>query len=285
MSYSAEAWYQAGSTTKVKGHVLFFTRRGTGPTLICLHGFPTTSWDFAPVWTSLSSRFDTVALDLLGLGRSAKPKHISVSLQADMVEGLAAQLEITEAHILAHDLGDTVAQELLARQLEGTATVRWHSCVLLNGGIFPETHRPRLIQRLLIGPLGPLIAQLSTERTFRRNMTQIFSPAHPPSEEFLRDSWQLLLENKGRTMLPKLIQYMKERVTYRERWVAPLARKLVPLRLINGVLDPVSGAHAADRFAEVVPDADIVRLEHLGHYPHVEDPESFLKSFLEFHDA
>jgi pimeloyl-ACP methyl ester carboxylesterase len=45
------------------------------------------------------------------------------------------------------------------------------------------------------------------------------------------------------------------------------------IRLINGALDPVSGRHMAERFAELVPNADIVLLEEAGHYPHVEVPE------------
>lgn len=53
-------------------------------------------------------------------------------------------------HVLAHDYGDSVAQELLARHYEG----RFHmaSCVFLNGGLFPETHRPALVQKLLLSP-------------------------------------------------------------------------------------------------------------------------------------
>ena len=56
------------------------------------------------------------------------------------------------------------------------------------------------------------------------------------------------------------------------------------MRLVNGIEDPVSGKHAADRFEELIPNADIVRLEKCGHYPHVETPEEVLKAFYEFHD-
>ncbi|TNE88404.1 MAG: alpha/beta hydrolase [Deltaproteobacteria bacterium] len=254
---------------------------GEGASLVCLHGFPTSSWDFEPMWPGLTAHHRTVAFDLIGLGHASKPRApMPVALQADLTESVCVARGITEAHLLAHDLGDTVAQELLARQAEGSAKVRWRRVVLLNGGLFPETHHPRLIQRLLISRLGGLVATLSTERTFRRNLTQVFGPHTPPSEDFLRESWVLLERDGGRHALPRLIRYMAERKTHRERWVRPLVDRLVPLRLINGSLDPVSGRHAADRYAELVPDADVVHLPRLGHYPHVEDPPAVLAPVL-----
>ena len=58
----------------------------------------------------------------------------------------------------------------------------------------------------------------------------------------------------------------------------------VPARLINGTADPVSGGHLADHYAAQVPNADVVRLEGIGHYPHVESPDAVLQAFLGFHE-
>ena len=114
-------------------------------------------------------------------------------------------------------------------------------------------------------------------------MTQVFSDAHPPSGDFIRETWKLITENDGVRMIPRLIRYMSERSKNRERWVTPLEQKIVPLRLINGVEDPISGEHAAKRFEEVVPDAEVVRIPNSGHYPHLETPEAVLEAFFEFH--
>ena len=282
---TAETWYQQGSTTTVNGLPVFFQTAGQGSPMLCLHGFPTSSWDFAPMWDTLFKRFKVLAPDLIGLGRSAKPKGpLTVGMQADMVEGLAIQSGIEQAHLLAHDLGDTVAQELLARQKAGTGKVNWQSCIFSNGGLFPETHRPRFIQKVLISPLGPLVASLMQARTFNRNMINVFSPKYPPSDAFLKSSWALITENRGKSMIPKLIRYMAERRRNRSRWVAPLAEPVVPLRLINGVLDPVSGQHMVDRYREIVDKPDVVTLEDVGHYPHVETPERVLAAVFSFHD-
>jgi pimeloyl-ACP methyl ester carboxylesterase len=284
MFVNSTEWYSSGQVVKLLGHDVFYKRSGKGEVLVCLHGFPTSSWDFAAVWQGLTGRFDVVVHDLIGLGRSAKPRQrLTVALQADVVEALMASLGIESAHLLAHDLGDTVAQELLARQLAGTSPVKWLSCIFMNGGLFPEAHRPRLIQRLLASPLGPLIARLSSERTFSRTMTGIFSAQHPPTAEFLQQSWQLLNENDGQASVPRLIQYMKERKVNRQRWLAPLENSQVPLRLINGIQDPIAGLQLAERYRQLVHNADVVLLDDAGHYPHVETPDAVLEGIMEFH--
>lgn len=282
---NSAAWYSDGRTELINNQKVFFKRSGKGESLICIHGFPSSSWDYEAVWPSLTNRFDVVIHDLIGLGKSAKPKQpLSIHLQADIIEALAIKLGINEAHLLAHDLGDTVAQELLARQLEKSSKIQWLSCVFMNGGIFPETHHPLFVQKLLLSPLGPLAAKLISEKSIKKSLTKVFSKTHPPTNAFVQETWKLIAENNGIAMLPRLIRYMVERRTYRERWVTPLVKGVVPIRLINGIEDPVSGKHAADRFAEVVPHADIILLENCGHYPHVETPNEVLKAFFDFHD-
>ncbi|QSE96996.1 alpha/beta fold hydrolase [Fulvivirga lutea] len=279
-----EEWYSKGNYSNVNNLRVFHIQEGEGPTLLCIHGFPSSSWDFAPIWQELTNHFHVLSFDLIGLGRSSKPNmKLTVALQADIIEGLFEKLEFTEAHILAHDLGDTVAQELLARQKEGSTKINWLSCILLNGGIFPETHQPLFIQKLLISPIGGIIANLFTKKAFRKNITAVFSNEHPPSDEFIEGTWQLIIEQNGIKAIPRLIRYMAERVKNRERWVQPLQEAIIPIQLINGVEDPISGAHMAGRFEEVIPNAHVVRIPNSGHYPHIETPQEVLKAIFEFH--
>jgi pimeloyl-ACP methyl ester carboxylesterase len=57
----------------------------------------------------------------------------------------------------------------------------------------------------------------------------------------------------------------------------------VPVRLIDGPVDPNSGAHMARRYAEAIPNADVVMLaDDIGHWPQLEAPEAVLEHFLEF---
>lgn len=283
---TSKEWYSRGAYFTYNQFKTFYRREGKGPVLLCIHGFPSSSWDFGSIWSELTQKFDVIAIDLIGLGKSSKPKQpLTVNLQADQIERLLTTLQIESVHLLTHDLGDTVAQELLARHMDRSAKVNWLSCIFLNGGIFPETHQPLLIQKLLISPMGKFLSPFMSEKTLKKNMTNIFSKEHPPSNQFIKGTWQLICHGNGKTMIPRLIRYMKERSTFRERWVNPLERNMIPLRLINGIQDPISGGHAADRFAEVVPNADIVRLKNAGHYPHIETPMEVMEAFIAFHDT
>jgi len=79
-----------------------------------------------------------------------------------------------------------------------------------------------------------------------------------------------------------LIGYMAERRRYRERWVGALVETKTPIRLIDGIDDPISGAHMDARYRELVPNADIVELPGVGHYPQVEAPAAVQAAVLEF---
>ena len=73
-----------------------------------------------------------------------------------------------------------------------------------------------------------------------------------------------------------LIQYMRERRENRDRWVQALQKADMPFALIDGVEDPISGEHMVQRFEELVPSKQTIRLAGLGHYPHLEDAAKVL---------
>jgi pimeloyl-ACP methyl ester carboxylesterase len=286
---SLAQWRAAGRAFAHRGHDIFYRDEGRAPrsdaALLCIHGFPTASWDWQPLWSELLARFPRViAADMIGFGFSAKPAGYDYSIfdQADLHAALLAHLGVRRVHLLAHDYGDTVAQELLARELEGRITI--DSCVLLNGGLFPEAHHPRTIQKLLLTPLGPVIGRLMNRRAFGRSFAAIFGARTQPTAAELDDFWELIRTHDGTRIFHRLIRYMPERRAHRARWVGALQQTRVPLRVIDGADDPVSGAHMVTRYRELVPAPDTVLLEGIGHYPQVEDPRGVLRAFGEFHD-
>ncbi|MDP2273925.1 MAG: alpha/beta hydrolase [Archangium sp.] len=279
---SLSEWERGGTFTTLHGHRLFCREGGapTQPALVLLHGFPTSSWDFEAIWEELTSHYRVITLDLVGYGFSDKPTTFSYAIhaQADLVEQRLRELGLTEYHLLAHDYGDTVAQELLARD---TPTPKLRSVCFLNGGLFPETHRALTVQKLLLSPLGPFIARLTNRARFDQSLRSVFGPRTPPSPEFLEGHWSLL----ERSVMPQLLSYIPQRVTHRERWVGALQHARIPLKLIDGAADRVSGSHMAARYREVVPAADVTLLEGIGHYPQVEAPRAVLEAYLQFRRA
>jgi pimeloyl-ACP methyl ester carboxylesterase len=283
-SQELSGWIDAGSSRSLAGHRIFVqtsVAAGKAP-LLLLHGYPTASYDWHLVWSRLAARYSLYACDMLGFGLSEKPSasDYSISLQADICQALLADAGVTAAHVLAHDYGDTVGQELLAREREGR--LRLQSMCFLNGGLFPETHRARPIQKLLATPvLGPLLARTMSYSKFEATMLSI-SGRRPPSRQELQDLWSLVEREDGRQALARLINYMAQRRRHRARWVGALVESSVPRRLICGAVDPVSGAHLADRYRQLVPDPDVVVLDGVGHYPQLEDPDRVVDEYYAF---
>jgi pimeloyl-ACP methyl ester carboxylesterase len=56
----------------------------------------------------------------------------------------------------------------------------------------------------------------------------------------------------------------------------------LPLILIDGCVDQISGAHMAQRFRELVPDASVIELDDIGHYPQIEAPDAVATAYLAF---
>ena len=276
-------WRAQGRGFSFNGQAIRYWMAGQGEPLLLIHGFPTASWDWHYLWQPLAQRYRVVACDMLGFGYSAKPRGHAYSLleQADLQQALLAHIgEQRAVHVLAHDYGDSVAQELIARHQEGRLQLA--SCVFLNGGLFPETHHPVRVQKLLLGPLGPLLGRLFSRRKLAQSFARIFGPHTQASEAELDALWQLVAYNNGPAVMHRLIRYMPERRQQRQRWVTAMQATTLPMRVIDGAFDPISGAHMVARYRELISDPDTVLLDGIGHYPQLEAPAAVLEHYLQF---
>ncbi len=286
LSRTLRLWRSSGEFLQHNGHAIFFRRSepSAEPT-ICLHAFPTSSYDYRKIWDKLSDHLPMLAFDMLGYGFSAKPRSIdyTIRLQADVFESVAAATGAVRIHILSHDQGNTITQELQARREEGRLGFDIASICFMNGALFPEVHRPLLAQKLLISPLGDIFAPFVPDRAFPNGLSSIFGAGTKPTDDELADYAQLLNLEGGKALTPKLMRYMNERTANRDRWVGALKRSDIPVLLINGSSDPVAGKHVVERFREVVVgNVKVVELPEIGHFPHLEAPSDVIESYLKF---
>ena len=279
-----EKWRERGRTEEFRGRSIHtYYQPGQGPLLVVLHGFPTSSYDWRYLVDLLPGQA-VLAFDFLGFGLSDKPRdhNYTLSWQADLTEELIARFDGDgPVRICAHDLGTSVATELLARDLVGELGFDLGSVLLFNGSILIERSNPTLAQKLLRGPLGPLAARFANEAFFRHQFASVFSEAHPLTDEDAVDNWALMTYNDGNRLGHKLVSYMDERVIYADRWHGAIRRWQGDLHLAWGMEDPVAVPQVLDGLLELRPDLDAVRFEQLGHYPQVEDPELFAGTLTE----
>ncbi|MGH2955863.1 MAG: alpha/beta fold hydrolase [Solirubrobacterales bacterium] len=269
------AWKQRGADQEVAGHgIHVFRREGREPLLLLLHGFPSSSYDWRLL---LEEERDHAALafDLLGYGLSAKPADHEYTIfeQADIAEELIGRHAAERSvFLVAHDMGTSIATELMARDLEGALGMDLRGALLFNGSMIQEAASPTIAQRLLSGPLGPVFARFSGERFFRQQFGSIFSPEHPLTDEEAEDQWSLIVERGGNRLGHRLISYTDERVRHAERWHGALRDWPKPITLAWGMLDPVATERVLEATLNLRPAAPLTRLEDVGHYPQIEDP-------------
>ncbi|MBS2017316.1 MAG: alpha/beta hydrolase [Deltaproteobacteria bacterium] len=255
--------------------------------LLVLHGFPTSSWDFAEAAGILSRTRKVVLFDFLGFGYSEKPEGAAYSLfeQAEVTLLVARALELSRAHVWAHDMGTSVLTELLARREHGLCPLAFASVTFMNGSMHMDLATPTIGQHILKSRFGPAFARLSSRATFTRQLARVFAKA--PPREMLDAMWELASRDDGLARFPAVVKYMDDRVRFARRWLGALARADLPVLVAWGELDPVARLAIAERLARETPGARLETFPGLGHYPQVEDPSSVaavLERFLEATD-
>jgi len=292
MDAELERWKSAGQYFDYLGFNIFYRAEGHGPHLLLIHGYPFNTWDWAPLWDRLTQRFTVIAPDMLGMGFSDKPVKYQYTVHdhADMHEALLAHLGVESAHVLAHDIGDSVGQEMLARHEfseQAYGRLRIESITWLNGGLFNEAYTPRLMQKALSRtPLGDIMSPLQGSPLSRRliepTLNELFGPNTKPSRRMLDLFHEILEYNDGQRVTHKVGRFVNDRYTHRNRWVRAMRQTDVSMRLIDGPVDPNSGRHMAQRYQEVIPNPDVVMLDDtIGHWPQIEAPAAVLTHFMD----
>ena len=220
-----QAWWDAGQRMRVGGHELFVWQAGppNRRVVTLLHGYPGSSHDFAEVAEALvADGHWVVAHDLLGFGASDKPAEHAYSLveQTDLLEALWDRLGVSSSVVVAHDYSVTIAQELLDRDAPVARLF------LLNGGVFPQLHRPTPVQEILLDPVeGPELALQLNEEAVKAGLSQTFAR---PDDRVLDDLWRALSRENGHRLAHSLLHYVGERAEHGDRgwppWRAPRSR-------------------------------------------------------------
>jgi pimeloyl-ACP methyl ester carboxylesterase len=282
-----ERWWSDGEHVELAlgdaSRRIFVRRLGEGgPHVTLLHGFPSSSHDWAKVAPALSAGHTLLAPDFLGFGASEKPTdhEYSIHEQADLVEALWREDGVESTRLIAHDYAVSVTQELLARRAESTLGTEIQHVHLLNGGLYPQLHRPEPVQTALLDPeQGPKIGPMMTEEAMIAALKPTFAPTFDAASDSI-EIWRSLSRDDGQLNSHLLIRYITDRARNEQRWVDALERTDVPLAFVWGMLDPVSGAHMATRIRERLPGAPFTALEDVGHWPPLEAPKRVAAAVL-----
>ena len=278
-------WRSEGETVELMGRQIWYHDSGpkTDDAVFIVHGYPGSSWDFQGVVDRIGTGTRTVVMDMVGFGLSDKPldgdyqSNFTLVLQADLYDALAAHLGLKTIILLAHDMGQTVGLELMARFEENRTPFRIRHAILLDGSTLVDMVVPTEFQKqALAAPSTALPDDMAWDDIYN-----IF-PESYATESRARDDFDELVTcqahqiyiNHGSRTIGGIVHYLKERQEGFGRWSRTFFTfQKAPLTVIWGEQDPVAVIAMADRVKSERPYTDLYKYPDCGHWPSIEYPD------------
>ncbi|CAN5347198.1 alpha/beta hydrolase [soil metagenome] len=259
-------------TATVEGHKVFYREAGdpAAPTIVLLHGFPSSSHMYRELIPALADTFHVIAPDYIGFGQSDAPSHTAFKYSFDAltahVSGLLDQLHVTSYILYMQDYGGPVGFRLFTAHPD-----RVKGFVIQNANAYLDGvgDMPKIV-------FLPLWAKrdATTEaaaRGFLNAETTQFQytfGAHNP-EAISPDNWvhdQALLDRSGTDAYQlDLLEDYKTNVALYDSWHAAFRQHQPRTLIVWGKNDPFFTPAGAEAFKQDLPQAKLVWLDG-GHF-------------------
>jgi pimeloyl-ACP methyl ester carboxylesterase len=257
---------------------LHYRELGSGPAVLLLHGWPTSSFLWREVMKPIAERNRVLAVDLPGFGGSDKPTDASYSFRffGQAITDFLAALEIDRVGLAVHDLGGPIGVHWAIRNCE-----RVDRLALLNTLLYS---RPSLSAiAFVVGVRLPGVRDVLTSRrgldlgmrlglANRERLTdEVLEGVRAP---FATREARRALAKAGHGLSPKGFREI-------ERALPGLAW---PLRAVYGERDRIlpDVARTMAKVKRDIPAAEVIPLPGCGHFLQEDDPEQVGRLLAEF---
>jgi len=260
-------------------HHLAVTRRGSGPSIVLLHGIPTSAYLWRDVIPPLlSAGFETITIDLLGYGASDQPDAADLGLaaQAGWVAQALDQIGWTGGTLIGHDIGGGVAQLIALNDPTLVNALILVDSVLYDS--FPEPGIARLKDPAWDDILGAADFDLKKglAKGFRRGLvrTDRITPA-------LIDAYERPFAGiEGRRAYLRAARALRtEDLSTR---MDEIERLDTPTLIVWGENDVFQPLRYGQRLAAAMPNACLAILDQAGHFLPEDAPERLVRQILDY---
>ena len=265
------------------GHRITYRTAGSGPVLLLIHGIAGSSatWDDVLPW--LAERYTVVAPDLLGHGRSAKPRgDYSLGAYASGIRDLLGVLGHERASVVGHSLGGGVAMQLAYQFPE-----RCERLVLVSsGGLGREVHS---LLRAAALPGAEWVLPLLCATGVRdavNGVARLLGRAGVRATSDIDEMWRGFCSLGDADSRQAFVHTLRtivdpggQRVSATDRLY--LAARM-PTLIIWGERDPMIPSAHGRAAHEAIPGSRLEIFPDAGHFPHRDDPHRFVQVLLDF---
>jgi len=251
-----------GYYTVVNGIKTFALDTGTGPIVFCIHGVPTSSFLYRKVAQELTRLgLRTIAIDLPGLGLSDRPEDFDYSFSnfGNFCNSFLDALNISEVHLLTHDIGTPVG---LAMANENSSRIK--SITVLNSMLDLQHFKKPLPMRPFEMPLlGEAELALLTPLTFPLFMkaTGVVNMDVISHEEMAAYIHLLKRKDDGEAFL-KIMRNFEQTAAFTKTCYESFQHPDYPAQLIWGIKDPLLPYEETGKdFEKARPGIPITKVE------------------------
>ena len=196
----------------------------------------------------------------------------TLMLQADIYEAVAKEEGLSSVVLVAHDMGQTVGLELMARQEEGSFRIR--HAIIVNGSTLVDMIQLAEMQVELLKQPDEAASEDLDFGDFAKGLAPTFSKESRASQEFQRTLDAMthqVFYDQGSRVMAQTLRYLKERKEDLGRWSRTFFTfQSAPMTLIWGQQDPVAVEAMADRVKKERPYTDLYKYADVGHWPSIE---------------
>ena len=260
------------------GGDIVYTDTQTGhPTLILLHGLPTAKEIWDPVKPYLSASYRVIALDLNDYGESAKiGRHISHKERAQVLDELRHHLALDTFHLIAHDLGASVAVEYM-----GAFSRHVQKLTLMSPPVYPDFVAPSIVKLVRMPGLGELLVALFAQPLLRIGLRRGMVHKERLTPEVLGPIERAFSGREGHAALLRILRWGTPKVTFQDypRIIGEIA---VPTLVLIGRHDPYIPLVHAHRLKEEIAGSQLVVVEDGGHFLPMDTPEDVAQEINAF---
>jgi pimeloyl-ACP methyl ester carboxylesterase len=267
----------------VHGYRRAYVKAGNGPAVLLVHGIGDSSDTWRPVLEQLAEHHTVIAPDLLGHGRSEKPRaDYTVGGYANGMRDLLAVLEVDRATVVGHSLGGGVAAQFAYQFPE-----RCERLVLVGSGGLGRTVSPLLRVAAVPGveALMPLLG-LPPVKLFSRigaSVLRLFDTSLGRDAEEILAVFDALPNTEARRAI---LRTLRSGVDWQGQVITMLDRAYlahdVPTLIVWGRRDAIIPLGHARLARIAFPDSELVIFDEAGHFPHHTDPPRFARVVREF---
>lgn len=274
-------------TVTVDGHDIFYREAGSPetPTLLLLHGFPTSSAQYQGLIDRLADRFHLVAPDYPGFGRSDPLPGVSTFERlAGSIEAFVDALELKRYSLYLFDFGAPVGFRLATRHPD-----RVQALVIQNGNAYEAGIGPNLAglapyweDRQAAEPAVRELLKLESTRS--QYLEGVTAPETVNPDFWTLDQTYQDLPGRDQVMLDLIYDYASNVALY-PAWQLYLREHRPPALITWGANDQYFVADGARAYLADLPDAELHLLDtgHIALATHADEIADAIAAFLPAH--